>query len=76
MENFIERNPEMTNTEAFTTEREIKLTLADLDNNIDRWGARFALKLVNTYKIGLICLEAFGYYVDQYEKCLKENTKI
>ena len=44
MKTFIERNLEMTNTKPFTTEREIKLTLADLDENIDRWGARFALK--------------------------------
>ena len=62
---------ELENTNAFTSEREITLTLMEVtqDNLF-----RYAQKLVTTVREGKISNEAFGYYIDEFARYIKEES--
>jgi len=59
---------EMTNTKAFTSKREVILSLMEVTQ--DNF-CRYALKLINSYNSNVITLDELGAHTDLFRKYCK-----
>jgi hypothetical protein len=63
---------EMSTTDAFSSKREVHLALMEV-NSDNVW--RYSLKLMRTFKAGILTLEELGGCIENFEKyCKTENV--